>query len=128
MSITGLLNNAETWNLNKGDTELLEKSEIQSIKHLFDLPLHTPNTAIIHTFGTLYTKQRIDQKQLLYLHRIMSRDTTHWTRMTLTTLKDKNIGWYANNINTLTENQLPTDFTVIKNTPFNVWKFKVQNK
>ena len=90
--------------------------------------MHTPNTAIIHTFGTLYTKLRIDQKQLLYLHRILTRDTSHWTRKTLTILKETNIGWYANIHNILTEYKLPTEFAEIKNTTHNTWKYKVHKE
>ena len=125
MSITAYLNNSETWILNKGDTSLIEKSEIHSIKDLFDLPLHTPNTAIIYTFGLLYTKIRIDQKQLIYLKRILSRNNEDWTRKTLNILKDMNIGWFQNIQTILHEYELPTDFTMITNTATNIWKHKV---
>ena len=68
VSIASLLNNSESWNLNKGEEETAEKIEIQALKDLFDLPLHTPTAAIIFTFGTLYTKQRID-------HDLLTQDT-----------------------------------------------------
>ena len=67
ISISGLLTNAESWNLNRSEEDEIEKMEIQAVKNLFDLPLHTPTVAIIFTFGLLYTVQRIDKKQLSYL-------------------------------------------------------------
>ena len=126
ISIPGYLTNSETWILNKGDTKQLEKNEIQSLKNLFDLPLHTPNAAIIYTFGTLFTKLRIDKKQLIYLNRILNRESSNWTKKTLVILEGMNIGWYKNIQNILTEYELPTDFTVVKNISHNDWKNKVQ--
>ena len=96
MNITGFLNNSETWVLNKGDTQQIEIIEMQALKSLFDLPLHTPNAAITYTFGTTYTKLRIEQKQLIYLHRILNRNDNSWTKKTLLLLKDMEIGWYSN--------------------------------
>ena len=127
MSIPGFLNNSETWNMNKGETKQIETAELQSLKNLFDLPLHTPNAAIIFTFGTLYTKLRIDQKQFIYLHRILNRENGNWTRKTLSTLEDMKIGWYKCIQENLADYQLPTDFSTIKNIAPNEWKFKVQD-
>ena len=62
ISVASLLNNAESWTLNKGEEEDMEKIEVQALKNLFDLPLHIPTNALIYTFGILYTKQRIDLK------------------------------------------------------------------
>ena len=126
MNITGFLNNSETWILNKGDVKLIEATEIQALKSLFDLPLHTPNAAITHTFGTPYTKLRIDQKQMIYLRRILNRDNESWTKKTLLILKDMSIGWYNNIQEILSYHKLPTDFTTIKNMSHNEWKTKVQ--
>ena len=57
-----LFTNCEAWNLLKGDADELERIEIQTLIHLFDLPIHTPTPAIIFSFGFLYTNQRIHQK------------------------------------------------------------------
>ena len=40
----------------------LTHSEIQALKHLFDLPIHMPTPAIIFSFGTTYTRYRIEKK------------------------------------------------------------------
>ena len=55
VNLPSLLCNSETWCLNKGDVKDLD---------LFNLPLHTPTPAILYTFRTIYTKIRIDHKQL----------------------------------------------------------------
>lgn len=57
ITIPTLLNNAESWILNKAEVEELERVEIQALKSMFKLPLQTPNAAVIFTFGTLFTKQ-----------------------------------------------------------------------
>ena len=103
MSITAFLNNSETWILNKTEATLLEKTEIKALKDLFDLPLHTPTSAILYTFGILLTKIRIDQKQLMYLNRILKREPEQWTLKTLSILEELNIGWYKNINSVLTE-------------------------
>ena len=53
------------------------------MKRLFGLPTTTPNTTIIHSFGLLYITQAIDQKQFIYLHKILSREDGHWTKKML---------------------------------------------
>ena len=74
INLPALLTNAESWRLNKGESDEIEKIEIQTMKRLFDLPLHLPTPAILYEFGLLYTKLRIEQKQLIYLWKILSRD------------------------------------------------------
>ena len=91
INIPTLLSNAEAWDLTKCDLNEVEKIEIGSLKNLFDLPAGTPTLAIIHTLGILQTKIRIDKKQLIYLHRILTRGNDHWTQKALKTLQDLNI-------------------------------------
>ena len=128
VNIPGLLANCESWNLNKGETVEIERIETQAIKYLFDLPIHTPTPALLFTFGILYTESRIEQKQILYLHKILSRGQSHWTKMILETLKDKKTGWYKSMIEKLNKYGLETDFETIKSTTLNDWKRKVKNE
>ena len=121
ISIPGLLNNCESWNLSRKEEVDLEKIEVQAIKYLFDLPLYTPKVGIIYTCGLLYTTQRINQIQLLYLQKILKRDYNDWTKQALTILKEKNIGWYVKIINILQKYNLPTDFEVIRAAPVARW-------
>ena len=124
--IPGLLNNAEAWNLSKKEEKDIEKMEIQAIKYLFDLPLHMPTVAIMYSFGLLYTTQRIDQMQLIYLHRLLQRGDDNWPKKTLYTLKDKGIGWFTRITNTLHRYNLPTDFQTIASIRPNSWKNAVK--
>ena len=100
--------------------------EIQAIKYLFDLPLHIPTVAIMYSFGLLYTTQRIDQMQLIYLHRLLQRGEDNWPKKTLYTLKDKGIGWFTRITNTLLRYNLPTDFQTIASIRPNSWKNAVK--
>ena len=120
INIPSLLTNAESWNLNKGEMDNLERIELQAIKQLFNLPVHTPTPAIIFTFGLLYTRFRIHQKQLLYLHKILKR-YSHWTKQTLMVLQSKNMGWYKTIMETLNEHEMPTDLATITSIPRRTW-------
>ena len=125
ITIPSLLNNAEAWDMTISDFKDLEQIEIGSLKHLFNLPTRTPTPAIVFVFGTLYTDVRLKKKQLIFLHRILSRDINHWTYQALQTLKNLNLGWYKEIQNTLKSYELPENFDTIKNIPTAVWKAKV---
>ena len=122
VNIPGLLCNSETWCLNKGDEKDLEKIETQALKDLFNLPIHTPTPAILYTFGTMFTKIRIHHKQLLYLHKLLNRNSNDWTKKTLESLKEKNIGWYKHINNILVSYSLPSDLQTVKSIPYNLWR------
>ena len=127
-NVSGLMANAESWSLNRGETAELERIEVQALKYMFDLPTHTPTPAIIFTLGAMYTKQRIDKKRLMYLHRILNRDSDKWTKQAFFTLQQMNIGWDKSISEALTEYNLPTDLTTIKNTSRRRWKKTIIEK
>ena len=119
--IPALLMNSEAWNLSKGEVTELERIEIQALKHLFDLPVTTPTPAIIFSFGTMYTNQRVHKKQLNFLHKTLKKYDGHWPKRALEILEFKNIGWSRKIKETLAEYELPTDFSVIKTIPRLTW-------
>ena len=94
ITIPSLLNNAEAWELTLTDLKEIEQVEINSLKNLFNLPAHTPTSAVIFTLGTMYTEIRIHKKQLIYLQRILNRESNHWTNKMLQTLAELDIGWH----------------------------------
>ena len=120
--LSALLTNAEAWTLNSTNRKDLDKIEIQTLKYMFDLPTHTPTPAIIYSFGTLYTQLRIDKKQLLYLHKLLNKRDETWTKRTLMTLINLEIGWGKSIIETLSEYELPTNLEVIKRETKRRWK------
>ena len=126
ITIPTLLNNAESWTMNKTEVDELERVELQALKNLFKLPIQTPNTAVIFTFGTLYTKQRIDQMQLIFLHKVLNRPPGHWTLKMLLTLQELNIGWGKSIKETLSQYNLPNEFQEIKLIPRPEWKRRVK--
>lgn len=125
ITIPSLLNNAEAWDLLISDYRELEQIEISSLKYLFNLPTRTPTPGIIFALGTLYTEIRIHKKQLIFLHRILTRDVNHWTSQALKSLQVLNIGWYKEIINTLQKCELQQDFEEIKKIPEAAWKAQV---
>ena len=81
---------------------------------MFDLPTHIPTPALIYSFGLIYTSLRIEQKQLLYLWKVMNRDEQHWTHSALQEVMTMNIGWGKTIRETLTKYNLPTQLDIIK--------------
>ena len=126
ISIPSLTNNAESWNLNISEAKEIEKIEVQALKSLFSLPLHTPTAAVIYSLGTLYTKIRIDQKQLIYVHKVLNRDPANWTKIALNLLQKRDMGWFKNISDILHLYGLPTDLSTIKNIPTCIWKRQVK--
>ena len=125
INLSALLTNAESWNLNKGENEELERMEINAIKLLFNMPTHIPTPALIHSFGLLYTSLRVEQKQLLYLWKVLNRNQGHWTLNALVELTTNKIGWGKTIHETLVKYDLPTNLETIKNLRKNEWKNKV---
>ena len=117
--------NAETWTLNKSECQLLEKTELFALKKMIGLPQTTPTAGIIFTLGTQSTSIRIHTKQLLYLHKILQKEGSHWARVTLDTINQYNIGW-AKCVNELLEKwELELDWVTIQQKPFPIWKREV---
>ena len=55
--IPELLNNAETWTLNKTERNMLDKMEIQALKQMIGLPQTTPKARVLFTLETQFTKR-----------------------------------------------------------------------
>ena len=102
--------------------------EIQALKHLFDLPIHTPTPAILYSLGIPYTCQRLDKKQLIYLHRILKRCDQHWTKLALNHLNSLNIGWGKSINECLKRYDLPDDYSTIRAMTIRAWTKLVSEK
>ena len=126
--LSALLTNAEAWTLNKSNQDDLNKTEVQALKYMFDLPAHTPTPAIIYSFGVIYTHLRIDQKRLIYLHRLLNYKDDTWTKQTLMTLINLNIGWGKSIIETLIDYDLPTNLETIRKETKRRWKRTVKER
>ena len=122
VNIPSLLTNSESWTLLKSEETEVERAEIQCLKNMFDLPVTTPTPAILFSFGVPYTTSRTDQKRLSYLHKLLNREPSHWTRKSLETLKTLNLGWYKGIHKTLIKYNLPEDFHQIRTKTTNEWK------
>ena len=67
-------------------------------------------------------------KQIIYLHKILTKEATHWTTQTLHILDDYNLGWAKQINQTLEEWGLETNWEDIANIPANIWKDTVKAK
>ena len=99
---------------------------IQAVKRLFNLTTTTPTVAILHSFGLLFVTQIIDEKRFLYLHKILTREQEHWTKLMLLHLKTKNIGWAKSIDEKLQQYGLETNWDMIKIMTKNEWKERVK--
>ena len=123
--IPSLLNNAESWTLTRKDETRLDQIGIRAIKRLFGLPTTSPNAAIIHTFGIFYITQIVDKKKFLYLHKLLTGDQGRWKSKMTHTMAAKNIGWVTNMNEKLSEYELETDWSVIKQKTVIEWRNSV---
>ena len=126
--LSALLTNAEAWTLNISNQDELNRTEIQALKYMFDLPAHTPTPAIIYSLGTLYTHHRIAKKRLNYLHKLLNKRDETWLKRTLMILRELNIGWAKSISETLSYYDLPTNLGTIKEMTKRHWKRIVNEK
>ena len=92
-TIPAFLYNAETWTLNKSEKKIIDQAELYAWKKMIGLPQTTPTAGIIMTTGALFSTIRVEIKQLVYLHKVMNKSNSHWTKTTLMIMKEYNIGW-----------------------------------
>ena len=124
-TIPSFLFNAETWTLTKTEKKTLDRAETYAWKRMIGLPQTTPTAGIFLTVGSLFASIRVEQKQLIYLHKILAKDEKHWTKTTLNALNKYNIGW-AKQIKELLEAWgLEQDWESIRGKSFVVWKMEV---
>ena len=95
---------------------------------MIGLPTTTPTAGVMYATGAMYTSIRIEMKQLLYLHKIITKETSHWTNQTLHILNNHNLGWAKQINETLEEWGLEDDWEVIAKIPTNTWKETVKSK
>ena len=126
ISIPSLLYNSESWTLSITNLLELEKIEIWALKRLLNLPPKTPTAAIRYETGTLFLEFRIDQRQLIYLHKVLQRPGEHWTHHILMTLNEMDIGWSFEMNRKLVAYKLETDWEKISKRSVGEWKNDVK--
>ena len=76
----------------------------------------------------IFTSQRIDEKQLVYLKTILGRPEYDWSRKSLYLQRDENI-WWAKQVNELLDNyDLDYTWDEIIKMPFAEWKRRVKQR
>ena len=125
-TLPALLYNAETWTLSAAEKKSLDQMEIYAWKQMLGLPKTTPNAAVIHTTGSLYTSIRVEMKQLIFLHKVLTREEGNWTKTTLYALRDHNTGWAKQADETLQQWVIETNWTKISQKSKNEWKAEVK--
>ena len=119
--VSALLYNSETWTLSNAEKKFVDQIEVHAWKKLIGLPNTTPTAGIVHTMGSVFPSIRVEQKQLLYLHKVLQRNDEHWTKATMIAMKEKNVGW-AKQINSVLEKwELETEWENIKNKRKKEW-------
>ena len=92
-TIPAILNNCDTWILTKTDRNKLDKMEVWAYKKLLNLPITTPTAAVIFESRSLFTSVRVINKQLKYLHEILSRNDADQCKKSLFYLESNCMGW-----------------------------------
>ena len=121
-TLATLLTNSETWTLNQGERQRLQKIELWALKKILNVPITTPTPAIWFATGFLLTPILIDRRQLIYLKTLLDRPNKDWTKQMLYTLDKTNIGWASHIKKKLIEYQLETSWENISKEAKNSWK------
>ena len=58
----------------------------------------------------------------MFLHKVLNRENTHWTKKMMLHLKERNLGWAKNIQGKLTQYDIETDWMKIKAVTKNEWK------
>ena len=124
-TIPAFLYNSETWTLTKTEKKSLDRAETYAWKRMLGLPQTTPTAGIFLTVGSLFASVRVEQKQLLYLHRVLTKDKKHWTNTTLNALREYNIGWARQLTDLLNLWDLEQNWENIEKKPFAQWRREV---
>ena len=99
--------------------------EIWAWKSMLGLPKTTPTAAVMYCTGAMYASVRIEAKQLIYLHKVLHKPDGHWTKLTLYSLKEHQIGW-AKQIEAIIEAwHVENDWEEIKKKSLKAWKIEV---
>ena len=111
VNVPTLLYCAETWTLNKGDTDEIVRLELWTWKKT------TPNAAVMYVTGAMYPSIRMQARMLVYLHRLLAKDEMNWAkvRIVFERMERLNIGWVRQIKSILTNWNLPTEWDVITN-------------
>ena len=127
-TMAGLLSNCETWTLNQGEREKIQRIELWALKKLMNLPVTTPSPAIWYSTGILMTPILIDKRQLNYLKTLLDRPENDWTKQMLLVLKENEIGWAAQMNKTLERYGLEMNWGKIREMTVISWKAEVTTK
>ena len=92
---------------------------------MLGLPKTFPTAAVMFVTGALYASIRVMVKQLIFLHKVLQKQDNHWTKTTLNTLQEYNIGWAKQVSGNLEEWNLETNWNIIKTKSANAWKKQV---
>ena len=121
-TVASLLTNCETWELNKGEREKLEKIELWALKKILNIPKTTPTAAVWYVTGSLTTAVLIDKRQLLYLKTILDRPDDDFPKRMLFCELNDDIGWARQINQKLEEYDLKYSWEQIKAMKFSTWK------
>jgi TPP-dependent trihydroxycyclohexane-1,2-dione (THcHDO) dehydratase len=122
MTVPVILTNCETWVFTKAERENLDKMEIWAFKRILGLPKTTLTPGILFTTGSKSTSLQVDERQLIYLQRILCKSDDIWTKQTLLQLRKMNIGWAKQIQKKLDEYDLCISWEEIELKGERVWK------
>ena len=125
VTLPTLLYKAETWPLNTTDKKEIDKIEVWAWKNMLGLPKTTPTAAIVFTTGSLYASICVQIKQLIYLHKVLQKQNRHWTKLSLFTLREHNIGWAKQIDETMVQWGLDSNWDIIKEKSKNQWNIGI---
>ena len=125
-----LLYGSETWTYGKTLLEKIENIQYKCLKRILNLPKSTPHQALLLDTGIQYLETKIDEKKLLYLHKILNYSNDRLPIQIYNEQKQLyshiKLMWYHDVHNTLDKYNINNSDTEIANHHPKKWKAKIE--
>ena len=123
-----LVYNCEAWsNISESDYKQLQNAQLAFLRRVMEVPRSTPVAATFLELGILPIRYEIEKRQLLFLKRILSRETCDPLLLTYEQMLRMNSepNWANGVLDLRQKYSLPLNDTNIRNMSSQMWKFLV---
>jgi exonuclease III len=99
--VPALLYNCETWIMGKNEQKKADTLQIKALRSYLKTPKSTPKMALYAETGLYPLSSQVHQKQLMYLHKLITNDSRASNALSTETQEDCPKSWYTHIRSTL---------------------------
>jgi exonuclease III len=124
--IPALLYNCETWILGKNEQKKIDTLQFKALRSHLKTPKSTPKMALYAETGIYPLSSQVHQRQLMYLHKLITNDSRASKALTTETQEDHPKSWYTYIRRTLDRYNLNTSLESIADHTKGEWATKTK--